>query len=675
MLNSIQEKCKKYNAKSTLENKSVFDHNHDLNNVRKDIKDIFNIADQLNKKLEIACILHDIGKCVQFFQDNLETKNRTIRHEIHSASIKGLDDGIRLAILTHHKELDKLRENIVRLEYHGEMEELSEKLELEFEDITEFIDICKTRKGRKIVGDLENIILKGMLNYCDHMASAGIKNVDKGLNTIEEFKIPKGCSPNSIQREVIDMKKEEDVLIMAMTGLGKTATSMYWSNLVQNKEKSKRIYYILPYTASINSQYKDINDMGLSVAMLHSKAEYFLGKYKDTFTKEDYKYFKKSVKQINICTIFQLVKAMFQCKRFEMLIAQMKNSIFIVDEIHCFDTIQLSYILEMLKWLKENLGAKVCVMSASIPTCLQEVIKERLNITKIITADKKDLKIRHRVQRINKIILDDLDKIEKYLKDGKQVILCVNNVETAQDLYEIFATKYQTKMIHGRFNTRDREQAEQGLRDNQLLIGTQAIEVSLDIDYDVMFTEIAPLDALLQRFGRVNRKGKKGIADIFIYDNVKKIYDEVLIENTDNVISEIIKCDESIILEDKVNYYLDKVYTEFDYEEYNECIEHFKGLTKSLKVGSYNKDATDDMCGSDTISILPKCLYTEFKELVKNKRYLEAESLKVNIRKTKKYIDKDLFEYNEEYRIYIANYKYNSKTGLRFEEDIHDRIM
>ena len=43
-----------------------------------------------------------------------------------------------------------------------------------------------------------------------------------------------------------------------------------------------------------------------------------------------------------------------------------------------------------------------------------------------------------------------------------------------------------------------------------MLVGTQTIEVSLDIDYDICFTEPAPIDALIQRFGRVNRRKNDG---------------------------------------------------------------------------------------------------------------------------------------------------------------------
>lgn len=87
--------------------------------------------------------------------------------------------------------------------------------------------------------------------------------------------------------------------------------------------------------------------------------------------KQLYQIYKKSVKQINVCTIFQLVKSIFSCKRFEMLLSQLKDSIFIVDEIHCFDTRVLCYTLEFLKYLKENLNIQICIMSASIPTCLK----------------------------------------------------------------------------------------------------------------------------------------------------------------------------------------------------------------------------------------------------------------------------------------------------------------
>lgn len=632
-------------------------HNKELTNILKqiiDIYDIENIDESLNRCIEY----HDIGKCSDSMQERLKGKDvNFIRHEWVGASVEDLTDGERLAILTHHKDISKSLELIDNDKYISELEEIKNKLNIKLNNIDDFVK--KVNKPRcSITKDLDNILLKGYLNYCDHLGSAGNITIDKGFNSLDRFKFN---NYNSIQNKT--MNTREDVLIQAMTGLGKTAASLLWSNNVQNEDKSKRIYYILPFTASINSLYKDFLNRNISTTMLHNKAEYFMDKLHDEY---NYKLMKYSTKQLNICTIFQLAKAIFSCKNFEMIIAQMKNSIIIVDEIHCFDLKTLSYILELLRFLKYKLGCRICIMSASIPTVLQKLIKDRLDINKVIYADKRDLKIRHRIHRVNKTILDDIEKIENDLREGKQVIVCVNNVTTSQIIYKIFKDKYKCKLIHGRFNTRDREIAEQGLKVNQLLVGTQAIEVSLDISYDTMYTEIAPYDALLQRFGRVNRRGEKGIRDIYIYNNYNKcIYDDELINNTDLVIDEIIHNDNRIILEEKVEYYLDKVYTYIDIISYNKYSNSLEKVINNLRVGNYNKSSIKEMIQGDTVSVIPECLLEEYQKLINDREYLKAQSLKLNINSNRMKYNSDMFYICDD--LVVSKYKYTYDLGMEFE--------
>ena len=620
------------NYKAKSDNTTLQQHNDGLMLIKRQIKEIYNLSKKMIESLEKCITYHDIGKVIDSFQKNIESKIRAIRHEILSASVKNLLDEERLAIITHHKEINELIKYIERDEYEDELEEMSKKLDIEVEDVRGFIKKIR-RSSNKLIRNLDNILLKGYLQYCDHVASAGINEIEKGFNSIDTFKYD---NYNSIQKAVLKLKKQEDILIIGPTGVGKTATSLYWSNLVQNCEKSKRIYYLLPYTASINSLYKDLVSKDISVSMMHSRAEYFLDKIEEDEeednlnVKEKYNIFKKSIKQLNICTIYQIVKAIFSCKRFEMLLAQLKDSIFIIDEIHCFDIEQLGLLLTTLKFLKSKLNISICIMSASIPTNLQKLIQDELGITKIVRASKEDYKIRHRLCRVNKTISDDLDKIKADLDNGKQVIICVNSVNFAQELY-VKLKDYKPKLIHGRFNTRDREKAEQGLKTSKLLIGTQAIEVSLDISYFVMYTEIAPFDSLLQRFGRINRRGEKGISDIFIYNSSNSIYSDKLIENTDKVVKNIIDCDCGIVLEDKTQKYLDEVYYDIDIKKYNNVCNDVNSLISTLKVGHYNESATDDMCSSSTISVLPRVLLDEYMELISNKKYLEANALFVNI--------------------------------------------
>ena len=68
-------------------------------------------------------------------------------------------------------------------------------------------------------------------------------------------------------------------------------------------------------------------------------------------------------------------------------------------------------------------------------------------------------------------------------------------------------------LIHSRFKRSDRANLELSLKDNFntsskacIVVSTQVVEVSLDISFDVMITECAPIDAMIQRFGRINRK-------------------------------------------------------------------------------------------------------------------------------------------------------------------------
>jgi CRISPR-associated endonuclease/helicase Cas3 len=69
-----------------------------------------------------------------------------------------------------------------------------------------------------------------------------------------------------------------------------------------------------------------------------------------------------------------------------------------------------------------------------------------------------------------------------------------NTVKRAQEIYRQLKNYAVggAKLIHSRFSLIDREKIEKGLNEVQLLVGTQAIEVSLDIDFDVLFTDIAP---------------------------------------------------------------------------------------------------------------------------------------------------------------------------------------
>jgi CRISPR-associated endonuclease/helicase Cas3 len=110
------------------------------------------------------------------------------------------------------------------------------------------------------------------------------------------------------------------------------------------------------------------------------------------------------------------------------------------------------------------------------------------------------------------MVSDVLD--EAILKNQKVLFVC-NQVSRAQSLYQNLADRYpdvQKMLVHSRYKRGRRSQLENDLRNiyNKstracIVVSTQVVEVSLDISFDLMITECAPIDSLIQRFGRINR--------------------------------------------------------------------------------------------------------------------------------------------------------------------------
>ena len=95
----------------------------------------------------------------------------------------------------------------------------------------------------------------------------------------------------------------------------------------------------------------------------------------------------------------------------------------------------------------------------------------------------------------------------------------VNTVERCQFLANALQ-EFDPICYHSKFIFRDRQKLEEkilGEEPPRLLIVTQVIEVALDIDYDLLLTECAPPDAIVQRAGRVNRARRKALGEVVIH--------------------------------------------------------------------------------------------------------------------------------------------------------------
>lgn len=408
------------------------------------------------------------------------------------------------------------------------------------------------------------IFLKGFCTACDHLASAGKSEVLKAIPDIRAIY----NFPTLREIQVRAMNNKGDLLLTAPTGIGKTEAALLWTCQNQNKVHSRRVYYVLPFTASINAMFSRLsrdfkNDE--VVGLQHGKAQYFL--YKSFSDDESYESKSAKVRRISdltakiyrpykILTPFQVLKPFFGIRGFEQQMAEMANGLFVFDEIHAYDAHTTALIVEMMKILRDDFLSNFLVMSATMPAFLRELLKREIGIENEIRLTRQELRrfTRHRVEMLEGELPEAIDRIRRTLEDGKRVLVVCNTVRRAQEVYErLVDITDKSVLLHGRFMLRDRERIESMLGAVNLLVGTQAIEVSLDISFDVLFTEPAPLDALIQRFGRVNRRGWEDghIAPVYVFErgstNDAFIYDPSLVEKSTSLLHDVDVLDEGVI--------------------------------------------------------------------------------------------------------------------------------
>ena len=724
-------------AKTSPE-KTLYEHIVDVLEVLSQVKKIFPQATEITGLEDFwdyvfyALYFHDFGKGASGFQKSLTEGIRwNYRHEILSAGFVSLldyDDEIKilisLGIATHHLELDELKEKystlvpgtpgveryknaIVQIE--DNFTELVELMKLIPELSQKFIgkrltnfklpssvavleDVFKfaVRRFMELIGEnefdekkrLAFTLMRGFVLNCDHIASSGNREIPSlGKKISEILNLP---SLRDIQIEA--GKKKGSLVIIAPTGYGKTEASLFWVERNQDENLARRVFYILPYTASINAMFKRFTgyfgeDL---VGMRHHRAGYFIyqsfrerGYTPDEAKKFAYAFVdlnKKIYSQFKIMTHLQLIKEMFGVPGFEMRVSELVGGLLIIDEVHSYDARTIALIVETLKILKEEFNVDVLIMSATFPGFLRKIFEPIVN--SVAVPDEKILKSisRHRMNLIDDIMKNQLELMKKMLEDGKKVLVVCNTVRRAQEIYTELKNFAYTgaKLIHSRFSLVDREKAERDIESVQLLVGTQAIEVSLDIDFDVLFTDIAPVDRLMQRAGRVNRKGRFESADVFVFgeyqDEDKKIYDIELIEKTKSELKRIVKLSEFDVVELVERVYSDG-FNQNQKKIFNETIESFRRLRNEVLPMMKNRANEEDFYRLvRSVDVVPSVYEDEYVKLIDEGRYFEAMRYSLPI------ADAQFFKLFKKGQIYrhsdtiFCKAKYDPEIGLSTDE-------
>ncbi|RMH38249.1 MAG: CRISPR-associated helicase Cas3' [Nitrospirae bacterium] len=550
----------------------------------------------LEQEVLLAVALHDLGKAASGFQRVLRGEQKNWggkRHEILSAafasSLPGIMPSVLLAILTHHKALpsDGITSPAFgclppeQIPYEGDVTPIFEEMVQEWEENRalfkyEWEKICgvlgrhdltivrfELKKGLSLArewlirgsgkrGQLYAIpfiqryraaLVRGLTIASDHLGSA--RYIPSWIPDLKSFTVLHQ-NPRPFQERVGSI--QGSAILRAPTGSGKTEAALLWAQ--RNQCPNARLFYVLPYTASINAMYKRLGPGTSSsmpgvfgkqhVGLLHSRATAALYSMLESSEddcsrlerQEGARTLSDLARQIwfpiRICTPHQILRYALRGKGWELMLAEFPKACFIFDEVHAYDPRMVGLTLATAK-LANRWGARCLFMSATLPKFLEVLICDSLGEISIVTPDpsmQEDREVldrkRHMVELREGNIWDNLNEILEAVKSEGRTLLVCNHVRTAQQVFDHLQSHLgdEVCLLHGRFNNEDRNRIESrliGLPLPRVLIATQVVEVSLDVDFDQAFLEPAPIDAIIQRMGRVNRGGKRKPAKIVVF--------------------------------------------------------------------------------------------------------------------------------------------------------------
>ncbi|MCX7904254.1 MAG: CRISPR-associated helicase Cas3' [Caloramator sp.] len=686
--------------------------------------DIRNIAEDENfwEMLEIACFYHDFGKVYTPFQNQIRKELRVepldtdLKNDIPHGylspaflSYKDIkskfgDENYKIlvqAIAFHHErdreveDLKKFQEVLDKDLCFG-IKRLNDEFGMSLEKVNlKYINFIK--QGIRIKeGDKDYkkyVMLKGLLHRIDHSASAHVTVEVKPENNITETVknyVEKKLNSNLRDPQNFCLQnKDKNIVMIASTGMGKTESALLWID-------NDKAFFTLPLRVSINAIYKRIlEDMEYrDVGLLHSTSYDFLSKegYEDSF--EKYEISRQLSYPINLSTIDQLFTFPFKFKGYEKILATLAYSKVIIDEIQAYSPKIVAVILKGIEMI-HKMGGKFMIMTATLPNIFKEYLEKR-GITFEFNAFYSDIN-RHKLCIREEKINDDLNFIVDKARD-KKVLIIVNTVKKAIELYEeivkndfIKENNIEVNLLHSLFIQRDRFVKEDEIKKfnrNGIWITTQIVEASLDIDFDVLFTELSTADSLFQRMGRCFRKREYNGAEpnIYIYCNevsgIGTIYDKEIFEKSKE---ELFKYDGEFISERDKGEIVEKIYSRESLIGTNYLKEFDKALVFLDAVYDYDldkRDAHKELRDITNVKVIPKEIYDRNITLIE--AYFNEKDYKA---KRDKLIDiKQLTMDVPYYRvknnlieskingIFIVNYKYDDKIGLHIGEEVTNFI-
>ncbi len=356
------------------------------------------------------------------------------------------------------------------------------------------------------------------------------------------------------------------VIVEVPTGEGKTETALLMQDRWCSALQQRGAYIALPTMATSNQMFARVRDFLLdryrntrtNLHLLHSHAllheEYQELRTSDIGRDEPSlfgsivadEWFMKSKRGLlapfAVGTVDQALLSVLQTRHGYLRLFGLGGKTIIFDEVHAYDTYMLTLFERLMAWLART-DTTVVILSATLPAERRralirafsgkepEVLASYPCLTWVTSEGEtcsETVEVRAQAPITIEWQKNDLEKLVKELQclisDGGRVAWICNTVDQAQRVYCSLKSCLSTgevnlQLFHARFPYGERERREEEVLRTfgkarkgparSVLVATQVIEQSLDLDFDYMLTDLAPVDLLLQRAGRLHRHDRE----------------------------------------------------------------------------------------------------------------------------------------------------------------------
>ena len=501
-------------------------------------------------------------------------------------------------------------------------------------------------------------------------------------------------------------------IIEAPMGEGKTEAGLYLAEVMRKAYNKEGIYIALPTSATANQMHSRVNTLLDRFNMNGSRLIHGTAwMYQNKKSGNDPSAFLAPsrmglLSSYGVGTIDQVLMSVLKTKYCNIRMTGLAGKVLLLDEVHAYDAYMSKEIIALLQWCKE-LEVPVVMLSATLPRKKRNdflSIYSEKRMTKqsypMISLAYNDCTTeyktvegahQHNVYRITiETIMHDIkgiaDNALDIVKNGGCLCIAVNTVARSIDIakeLEVRKTDVEIHIFHSRYTKARRKEIEEecihifGKDDNYasrphkaILVATQVVEQSLDIDFDFYMTDICPIDLFFQRIGRLFRhmetprpQGVKTPQVVILtpdtegYREAEVVYFRFYLDRTMKLLSGV----SSISIPDDIQKYVDIVYDEEPSEkeldayiekEVETTVENDSAANvlfeapkeNSFQFGEFIKNNAEEPVDEDTastrfgndsetIAILPEDLLKKVlaKDVTKN-NLLEAFKYSISIR-------------------------------------------